>query len=95
MPKGIIMDLRNNYGLIATDAYKAQNEWIPFKIDPDMLIQKDGKEYIKYTDEVEFNLVLSQGMRDRDIKEATDIKFIGEEWKHQERKIESNFCQIV
>lgn len=38
-------------------------------------------QYIKYTDEVEFSLSQSQGVRDRDIKEATDIRFIGDEWK--------------
>lgn len=95
MAKGKIIDLKNNYGIITTDAYKAQDEWVPFKIESSMLLQKDGKEYIKYTDEVEFKLSLGQGVRDRDIKEAVEVKFIGEEWKYQERKIENNFSQIV
>ena len=32
MPSGIILDLKNNYGMIGTDAFKVENEWIPFKI---------------------------------------------------------------
>lgn len=95
MAKGRIIELKHNYGTIATDAYKVENEWIPFEIQKSMLEEKDGKEYIKYTEEVEFSLAQSQGMRDRDIKEAIDIKFVGEMWKYQERNIEKDFCEIV
>lgn len=90
MPRGRIVDLKNNYGVIATDAYKFENEWIPFQIDISMLVEKEGKQYIKYTEEVEFRLSQNQGIRDRDIKEATSVRFIGIEWKYQERVIENS-----
>lgn len=95
MTKGRIVDLKNNFGLIATDAYKVENEWIPFKIDTSMLVEKEGKQYIKYTDEVEFTLGQSQGIRDRDIKEATSVRFIGTEWKYRERVIENNSFEKI
>lgn len=95
MPKGRIVELKNNYGMIDTDAFKAENERIPFEIEKGMLEEKDKKQYIKYTDEVEFKLSQSQGVRERDIKEATDIKFVGEEWKYQERIIENNEFQNI
>ena len=95
MPKGRIIELKNNYGTIATDAYKVNNEWIPFRIEKSMLVVIDGKEYIKYTEDVEFSLAQNQGVRDRDIKEAINISFIGDEWKYQERRIETNFIKII
>lgn len=95
MPRGRILKLKNNYGIIDTDAYKVEHEWIPFRIEKSMLEEKEGKQYIKYTDEVEFSLSQSQGVRDRDIKEATDIRFIGDEWKYQERIIENNAIQNI
>lgn len=95
MPKGRILTLKNNYGIIDTDAFKVENEWIPFKIENYMLEEKDGKQYIKYTKEVEFTLSQNQGIRDRDIKEATNIKFVGNEWKYQERIIENNAIQNI
>ena len=95
MPKGSIVSLNNNYGLIDTDAYKVENEWIPFKIDNSMLVEKDGKQYIKYTKEVEFTLSQCQGIRNRDIKEATSVRFIGNEWKYQERSVEKNTVQKI
>lgn len=95
MPKGKIIDIKNNYGLIYTDAYKVKNEQIPFKIKPSMLIEKEGNQYIKYTEEVDFTLSHSQGIRERDIKEATNIKFIGDNWKYKERIIEINYFQNI
>lgn len=95
MPKGKIVELKNNYGVIDTSAFKAENEWIPFKIESYMLEEKEGKQYIKYTEEVEFTLSQSQGVRERDIKEATGIRFIGNEWKYQERIIENNDFQNI
>ena len=46
MPKGRIIKLKNNYGIIDTDAFKTENEWIPFKVEARMLEEKDGKQYI-------------------------------------------------
>ena len=31
MAKGKIVELKNNYGTIDTDAYRVEHEWIPFK----------------------------------------------------------------
>ena len=28
MPRGSILELKNNYGIIDTDAYKFEHEWI-------------------------------------------------------------------
>lgn len=95
MTKGRIIKLKNNYGIITTDAYRVEDEWIPFKIESSMLAEKEGKEYIRYTDDVEFTLAQSQGVRDRDIKEAQNINFVGNEWKYHERKIEKEFRQII
>lgn len=95
MSRGKIVNLKNNYGIISTGAYRVEDEWIPFKIESSMLVEKEGKVYIRYTDDVEFTLGQSQGVRDRDIKEAQNIKFLGNEWKYQERKIENGFRQIV
>lgn len=95
MAIGRIIELNNNYGIITTDSYKFVNEWIPFKIESKMLIEKEGKIFIQYTEEVDFNLVRDQGIRDRDIKEASDIIFIGENWKYKERYISDNYSYIV
>ena len=95
MPRGSILELKNNYGIIDTDAYKFEHEWIPFSIEKSMLEEKEGKQYIKYTDQVEFSLSRSQGVRDHDIKEATDIRFIGDEWKYQERIIDNNSIENI
>ena len=95
MAKGKIVELKNNYGTIDTDAYRVEHEWIPFRIENYMLEEIDGKQYIKYTEEVEFVLSHSQGIRDRDIKEATGIKFIGEEWKYQARCVDNNAYQNI
>ena len=37
MPRGRILELKNNYGIIDTDAYKVEHEWIPFRIEKSML----------------------------------------------------------
>lgn len=95
MSRGRILDLKNNYGMIDTDAFKIENERIPFKVEKYMLEEKNGKQYIKYTENVEFTLSQSQGVRDRDIKEATNIRFVGHEWKYQERIIENNDIQNI
>ena len=47
MAKGKIVELKNNYGTIDTDAYKVEHEWIPFRIEKSMLEEIDGKQYIK------------------------------------------------
>ena len=60
-----------------------------------MLEEIEGKQYIKYTEDVEFTLSQSQGVRGRDIKEAVGIKFVGDEWKYQERIIENNDIQNI
>ena len=65
MARGRVVELKNNYGIVATDAYKHENEWIPFSVTTSMLEENNGKEYIKYTDEVEFTLSKSQGVRER------------------------------
>lgn len=95
MPSGKIVELKNNYGVIDTDSFKVEHEWIPFKIEKYMLEEKNGKQYIKFTEEIEFTLRQNQGIRDRDIKEATDIRFIGDEWKYQERIIENNALDSI
>lgn len=46
MPRGSILELKNNYGIIDTDAYKVEHEWIPFRIEKSMLEEKEGKQYI-------------------------------------------------
>lgn len=95
MARGYVVKIKNNYGILTTDAYKAEDEWIPFSIEKNMLVEKDGKEYIKYIYEVEFELTNSQGMRNKDIKEASVVKFVGKEWKYRERNIENNFYNVV
>ena len=95
MTKGRIVELNNNYGIISTNDYNVENEWIPFTIDKSMLVEKDEKQYIKYTEDVEFTLSQNQGIRNRDIKEARDINFIGEKWKYKERVIENSIFQII
>lgn len=95
MPRGKIIELNNNYGTIDTDAFRVSHEWIPFKIEKFMVEERDGKQYIKYTEEVEFSLSQSQGIRDRDIKEATHIKFVGDEWKYKERIFNKNYLQNI
>lgn len=95
MPKGIIVNLLNNYGYISTDDYKHDNELIPFRVSNEMLEEIDGKVYIKYTVDVEFTLKNQQGVRDRDIREAINIRFIGNEWKYQDRTIEKNNFKII
>ena len=41
MPRGRILELKNNYGIIDTDAYKVEHEWIPFRIEKSMLEEKE------------------------------------------------------
>ena len=95
MPTGYVVILKNNYGFIQTDEYKVEDEWIPFQVDSSMLIEKDGKQFIKYTDEVDFILKQEQGIRDRDIKVATNVKFTGSKWKYKQRDIVCNFIDKV
>lgn len=90
MPSGKIIKIKNNYGVIDTDSFKVEHEWIPFKIEKYMLEEKNGKQYIKFTEEIEFTLSQNQGVRDRNIKEVTNVRFIGDNWKYQERIIENN-----
>ena len=95
MPIGKIISLENNYGIISTNSFKFKDERIPFEIEKRMLEKKNGKEYIKYTIDVEFTLKNSQGIRDRDIKEADNVQFVGEKWEYQERNIPITFQEIV
>ena len=95
MALGEIVSINNNYGVIATDAYGKDNEWIPFEITTDMIITQNEKEYIRYTDEVEFTLSRKQGIRDRDLREATAIKFIGTDWKLKERIFPKHRVRLI
>lgn len=49
MERGYIVTIKNNYGILTTDAYKAEDEWILFCIGKNMIVEKDGKGYLKYT----------------------------------------------
>ena len=53
--KGIIFELYNNFGTIDSSSFKQGEETIPFEITPNMIIEKDGLEYIRYTHEVTFD----------------------------------------
>ena len=76
MPRGRILELKNNYGIIDTDAYKVEHEWIPFRIEKSMLEENEGKQYNKYTDEFKQQLVdlYRAGKRRCDICREYDIK---------------------
>ena len=53
--KGVIFELYNNFGTIISDSFKQGEETIPFEITPNMIIEKDKSEYIRYTHEVTFD----------------------------------------
>lgn len=95
MAEGIIVKLNENYGIIATDAYGEKNEWIPFGVTNEMIIEKEGIEYIHYTDEVKFELERKQGIRGRDVKYAQIVDFIGQSYIDKPRNILSSKYQII
>lgn len=71
--KGIILDLFRNYGHIKI---LQDDEIVPFEYNKNMIVSAEGVEYIKYSIDVECK-VKNMWLRNRNIKIATDIKFLG------------------
>lgn len=92
---GTIFELYNNYGSINSDSFKQGEETIPFEITRDMIVEKDGAEFIRYTREVTFDLHRADNVRDKQIKEAVNIKFVGREWHTQKRTPEKSYEENV
>lgn len=82
---GVVFELFNNYGSINSDSFKQGEETIPFEITSDMIAEKDGSEFIRYTHEVMFDLRRTDNVRDKQIKEAVNVEFTGSEWLYQKR----------
>ena len=82
---GVVFELFNNYGSINSDSFKQGEETIPFEITSDMIVEKDGSEFIRYTHEVMFDLRRTDNVRDKQIKEAVNVEFTGSEWLYQKR----------
>lgn len=82
---GVVFELFNNYGSINSDSFKQGEETIPFEITSDMIVKKDGSEFIRYTHEVMFDLRRTDNVRDKQIKEAVNVEFTGSEWLYQKR----------
>ena len=72
---GEIIDIFRNYGFIRTDSFGQDMEEIPFEITKDMIQYKDGKEFIEYSVNVNFELKKGVFLRDRNIREAINLKF--------------------
>lgn len=92
---GEIFELYNNYGSINSDSFKQGEETIPFEITRDMIVEKDGSECIKYTNEVTFDLKRTDNVRDRQIKEAVNVEFTGGEWLFKKRAQEKSYEEDV
>ena len=92
--KGTIVELHDNYGVIVTSSYKHGDEYIPFEITADMTIEKEDRRFIKYTEEVEFELTNSY-LRGRSIKEGKNVRFVGSEVKLQEMNSRRDYHEVV
>lgn len=92
---GKIFDLYNSYGSIISDSFKQGEETIPFEITRDMIVERDGVEYIRYTTEVTFNLHRSDNVRDKQIKEAVNVEFTGSKWLFKERIPKKSYEETV
>lgn len=93
--KGIIFELYNNFGTIDSSSFKQGEETIPFEITPNMIIEKDGLEYIRYTHEVTFDLKRTDNIRDKQIKEAVNVEFIGTKELFKKRNLEKSYEENV
>ncbi|MDT2874370.1 Abi family protein [Lactococcus lactis] len=83
---GEIIDIFRNYGFIRTDSFGQDMEEIPFEITKDMIQYKDGKEFIEYSVNVNFELKKGVFLRDRNIREAINLKFDKNNLITRERK---------
>lgn len=90
MEIGTIDNLYNNYGLI-----NYNDETIPFRVTADMISIIDNKEYIQYTNEVKFKFKSNSRLRNREIREAVEVRFTGTDLKIKERSIEDNYLNRV
>ena len=72
---GRIIKLFRNYGYISTDSFGQEGEELPFQFTPEMIKEIDGIEYIEYSKEAEFNIKKGVSLRDKIIREASDLKF--------------------
>ncbi|KAF1306593.1 Abi family protein [Streptococcus sanguinis] len=63
--KGTIVNLNNNYGVIQTGSFNKDGEVeeFPFQVTSDMIVEKDGIQYIKYSNDVSFELDSLNGIR--------------------------------
>lgn len=62
---GTITEVNRNYGLIMTNSFKGKNEIFPFEISKEMIIEKDNKKFFKFSEEVDFELKSTDGLRRR------------------------------
>ena len=72
---GKIISIHRNYGFISTDSFGQKGEEIPFEISLDMIKIVNGKEQIEYSEEVSFDLRKGVLLRDKNIREAYNLKF--------------------
>lgn len=93
--QGRILELHRNYGTISSDSFKHGDEIMPFEITEDMLVEHDGVECISYTSEVEFDLIRDDNVRHRQIKKATNIKFVGNEKLLKPRTTSLKYLDMV
>ena len=85
---GRIIKLFRNYGYISTDSFGQEGEELPFQFTPEMIKEIDGIEYIEYSKEAEFNIKKGVSLRDKIIREASDLKFDSRNLI-QEKRVES------
>lgn len=72
---GIIVKLHRNYGYLSTNSFGQEDEWLPFSITESMIKNENGVEVIEYSDKVSFEINKGVRLRDRDLKEAINLKF--------------------
>lgn len=92
---GTIVEINRNYGTISTQSFKRGDELVPFEITKDMIVYKDGIEYFAYTKEVEFELKRDDNVRNRQVKEAYKIDFVGDNTLYKERKPVPSYIELV
>lgn len=72
---GEIIGLYRNYGFIRTDSFGQDMEEIPFEITKDMIKYLDDKELVEYSVNVNFELKKGVFLRDKNIREAINLRF--------------------
>lgn len=71
----MIVQLHRNYGYLSTDSFGQKNELLSFSITESMIKDGNGEELIEYSKEVSFEISKGVRLREREVREAINLKF--------------------